>query len=379
MKTNLALFLLGVGLAASLRAQAPAPVAIQYAPGSLEQLVSPIALYPDALIALILPASTASTDVVLAARYLEQNGNPALVDNQPWNPSVTALAHYPDIIRWMDANLAWTQDLGQAYSLQPAAVMQAIQTMRSRALAAGGLQSSAQQTVLVTNNIIEIVPAQPNFIYVPYYDPAVVYVSGPRFGPPLIRFGLALSVGPWLHFECDWRDHRVRSRPWVPNRDRGRDVRPVPAGRPAPLPPVIRRAPDRTQIVPRPNTPPRPVRVAPTRPSPAAVNPHPRPEARPDSRANQTRERDRRHDEARSAPARRVLNRNQVAVQRPAATASVAPRRERAPQPVVTAQSRPTPSHVAPSRQAARPAPVRAASHPARNDDARHPGDPAER
>jgi len=213
MKTRLALVLLGVSVAtAPLRAQAP--TAVQYAPGALEQLVAPIALYPDPLIALILPAASASTDVVLAARYLEQNGDPAQIDAQPWDPSVKSLAHYPDLTSWMSTNLAWTQALGQAYSSQPAAVMQAIQTMRAKALAAGSLQSTPQQQVVQAANVIEIVPVEPSVIYVPYYDWNVVYDACPVWDYPLVTFRLCYPIGPWLHFGLDWREHRIWSHAW---------------------------------------------------------------------------------------------------------------------------------------------------------------------
>jgi hypothetical protein len=269
MKTILALFLLGVSLAASLRAQVPAPVVIQYASGSLDQLVAPIALYPDPLIALILPASTASTDVVLAARYFEQNDAPAQVDAQPWDPSVKALAHYPDLITWMDANLAWTQALGQAFASQPDAVMQAVQDMRSRALAAGSLQSTPQQQVVLTGGVIEIVPAQPSVIYVPYYDSAVVYETGPGLGYPLVTFGMAFPAGPWLYFACDWRDHRIRLGAWPRGRDNRRDGRSPAAGRFGP-PPATRRYPSSPRFDPRPgqwqHRPPRVSASEPTHP-----------------------------------------------------------------------------------------------------------------
>ncbi len=226
MKTPLALFLLGVSLVAPLRAQVPAT--IQYAPGALEQLVAPIALYPDPLIALILPASTASTDVVLAARYLEQSGDPAQIEAQPWDPSVQSLAHYPELISWMSSNLAWTQALGQAYAAQPTAVMQAVQTMRAKALAAGNLQTTPQQQVVQTANVIEIVPVEPSVIYVPYYDWNVVYEPVPVWSYPLVSFRLCYPIGPWLSFGCDWRDHRIVAGGWHRDWDdrRGWDRRP---------------------------------------------------------------------------------------------------------------------------------------------------------
>ena len=250
MKTNLALFLLGVGLTASLRAQAP--VAVQFAPGSLDQLVAPIALYPDPLIALILPASMASTDVALAARFIEQNGAPAQVDAQPWDPSVKSLAHYPDLITWMDSNLAWTQALGQAYASQPDAVMQAVQEMRSKAWAAGSLQSTPQQQVVLGGGVIEIIPAQPSVIYVPYYDSAMVYCAEPSWGHPLVTFGMAFPVGPWLSFACDWREHRIRQGAWSRGWDNRREGRSPAAGRFGP-PPSTHRYPSSPRFDSRPD------------------------------------------------------------------------------------------------------------------------------
>jgi hypothetical protein len=89
--------------------QSPAQNAAErLAPEALNQLLAPIALYPDALIALILPASTVPSDVVLAARYISSNGDPAQVANQPWEDSVKSLARYPDVLKWMDQNLEWT-------------------------------------------------------------------------------------------------------------------------------------------------------------------------------------------------------------------------------------------------------------------------------
>jgi len=249
VKTISALFLLGASLAASLRAQPP--VTIQYGPGSLDQLVAPIALYPDPLIALILPASTASTDVVLAARYFEQNANPAQIDAQPWDPSVKALAHYPDLITWMDANLAWTQALGQAYATQPDAVMRAIQEMRARAQAAGSLQSTPQQQVVLADGAIEILPAQPSEIYLPCYDPAIVYDTGYAWGCPLVTFGMAFPIGPWLSFACDWREHRIWRVAWTRGWDHRRDGRSPATGRFGP-PPGAHRPPGSYRDDPRP-------------------------------------------------------------------------------------------------------------------------------
>ena len=115
----------------------PLPATQILSQDSLKQLLAPIALYPDALIALILPASTVPSDVVLASRYIAGNGDPKQIPNQQWDNSVQSLASYPDVLTWMDQNLEWTTSLGQAFLVQPADVMNAIQQLRAQAQAAG--------------------------------------------------------------------------------------------------------------------------------------------------------------------------------------------------------------------------------------------------
>jgi hypothetical protein len=206
--------LFGLCFVALLHAQAP-DSSSSYAPEDLDQMLAPIALYPDALIALILPASTVPSDVTLAARYLEANGDPAQIDSQPWDDSVKALAHYPDVVKWMDANLAWTQAVGSAFAQQPADVMNSIQQLRARARAAGTLVDTPQQDVVMEDDNICIVPTQPEVIYVPEYDPDAVYDEG---GPPL-AFGAGCPVGVWLGYECDWVGFGVRVGVWHPGWD----------------------------------------------------------------------------------------------------------------------------------------------------------------
>lgn len=192
----------------------------------LEQLVAPIALYPDALIALILPAATSSSDVVLAARFLKSGGDVSQLDAQSWDDSVKGLAHYPDVLKWMDENLSWTQQLGQAYLDQPQAVMNAIQRARAQARANGVLVDTEQQQVVVEDSYIRIIPAQPNVIYVPRYDPQVIYVdrSGYYSPDPWLTFGIGFGVGSWLAYDLDWRsctiwvDHH-RHDHWRDHRD----------------------------------------------------------------------------------------------------------------------------------------------------------------
>ncbi|MEO5957672.1 MAG: DUF3300 domain-containing protein [Opitutaceae bacterium] len=180
----------------------------------LEQLLGPIALYPDALIALILPAAASPSDIVLATRYLQAGADPAQADNQPWEESVQALARYPDILNWMDQNLAWTKQLGDAFLAQPAEVMEAVQRLRAKARAAGTLVDTPQQQVVVEDRTITIVPAQPEVIYVPYYDPAVVYLPRPvyygsYYSSPFITFSPGFVAGFWLSHRLDWGSRRV--------------------------------------------------------------------------------------------------------------------------------------------------------------------------
>src|SRR5579864_1030067 len=121
----------------------PAPDAILRSSAELDQLLGPIALYPDPLIGLILPASTQPSQIVLADRYLANGGDPNQVQDQPWDASVQGLAHYPDVLKWMDDNLVWTTELGQAFASQQSDVMDAIQRLRSQAQSLGNLPSTA--------------------------------------------------------------------------------------------------------------------------------------------------------------------------------------------------------------------------------------------
>ncbi len=194
----------------------------------LDELLGPIALYPDALIALILPAATMPTDLVLASRYLGAGGDTAKVDEQPWDESVRALAHYPDVVKWMDDKLSWAILIGDAFVAQPVDVMQSIQRLRAKARAAGTLVDSDEQKVMEEEGSIRIVPARPEIIYVPYYDPAVVYVnSGPSWGwrTSVISYRWSYPTGVWLSYDCDWSNHRVwvvhshRRHRWYHDRD----------------------------------------------------------------------------------------------------------------------------------------------------------------
>jgi hypothetical protein len=190
------------------------PTAPQLEPAQLETLLGPVALYPDALIALILPATTAPSDIVLAARFLAANATSLPLETQPWDESVRSLARYPDIIKWLDENLAWTKQLGEVFLAQPAEVMQAIQRLRTRARAAGTLIDTPEQKIVTEGEIILIEPAQPAVIYVPRYDPEIVYVTrSPGWNTPYLYFGVGFATGAWLSYDCDWSGRTI----WVGN------------------------------------------------------------------------------------------------------------------------------------------------------------------
>ena len=207
IKTPVLLCLLA-GTTLSVRAQAaiPPPLpAYQALPtAQLDQLLGPIALYPDPLIAEILPASTLPTQIVLADRYnITGGGDPNQIDKQPWDASVQAVARYPSVLKWMDDNLNWTTQAGQAFLNQQPDVMNSIQRLRATASKLGNLQSSPQQQVIADGSDIEIIPADPQVIYVPVYQPDQVYYDS-AFGSPFMTFGIGWPIGAWLDYDCDW-------------------------------------------------------------------------------------------------------------------------------------------------------------------------------
>jgi hypothetical protein len=217
------LFLIA-GAALPLRAQVavppPMPAYQLLGDADLDKLLGPIALYPDPLIAQILPASTLPTQIVLADRYISGGGDPNQIDQQPWDASVQAVARYPDVLKWMDDNLGWTTELGQAFLNQQPAVMESIQRLRQSAANFGNLQSNPQQSVVTDGGDIEIVPADPQVIYVPVYQPAQVYYQN-CYGPPFVSFGIGFAVGFWLNCDFDWHNRNIivwnRGHPRPPN------------------------------------------------------------------------------------------------------------------------------------------------------------------
>ena len=165
----------------------------------LEQLVAPIALYPDTLVAQILAASTYPAQVAAADQWLRAQGNapPEQIAagasaQTSWDPSVKALTAFPQVLAMLDRNLQWTTNLGNAYYNQPQDVLQTIQVMRERAESAGNLQSTPQAEVSNNQGYIDIAPANPQMVYVPTYDPWAVYGQPVQ---PYPGFSLMDAVG----------------------------------------------------------------------------------------------------------------------------------------------------------------------------------------
>ena len=185
-----------------------APQGQPLSPEELGQLVAPIALYPDALVAQVLAASTYPTQIVEADRWVQSQGNMppdqlgAAANAQNWDPSVKALIAFPSVLAQMDKNIQWTTDLGNAYYNQPDDVMAAVQSMRARAQSAGTLHNTPQQVVSDDGGNIVIAPANPQVVYVPVYNPwgvyggPVVVYPGYYYGPPAgVYFGTGLAIG----------------------------------------------------------------------------------------------------------------------------------------------------------------------------------------
>jgi hypothetical protein len=215
----------------------PAPLS----PSELDQLVSPIALYPDPLLAQVLTASTDWNEIPAAAGWANQHSyltGDALAeaikeDNLQWAPSVLALLPFPSVLDMMARDPAWTQKLGNAALTQRPDVMDAVQRMRKKAHDFGYLQSNSNFNVVVDNGYVEILPVNPGFICVPTYDPFVVFapprpgffIGGAiRFGPG-IMIGAAFAPWGWASAGFIWGSHTllIDRAPWV----RGWDNRAV--------------------------------------------------------------------------------------------------------------------------------------------------------
>jgi hypothetical protein len=220
--------------AVSQSTDSPTAAAPQLSAQELQQLVAPIALYPDALVAQILAAATYPTQIVEADRWMQRHSNlkgeelAKEVDKQDWDPSIKALAQFPSVLENMDKNLSWTSSLGEAYASEPEDVTNAVQQMRQQAQKAGHLNSNEQERVTAQGNTILIEPVSPDVVYVPAYDPWLVYgapivaypgwypVPGIFWGGVGLSFGLGFGVGyfggfgwGWGHWGYDWHDRRA--------------------------------------------------------------------------------------------------------------------------------------------------------------------------
>jgi hypothetical protein len=202
-----------------------------YPPAELERVVSPIALYPDPLLAQVLAAATFAEDIPDAARwanehhYLTGGQLTAAVaaDRVPWDPSVQALLPFPTVLDMMASDMPWTQELGSAFLAQSADVMEAVQTNRRKATSYGYLRSNGQ-LIVREGPYIEILPVNPAFIVVPYYDPRLVFLP-PRRGFAVggaISFGFGVRLGVefepwgWGATRFGWPTHTViiNNAPW---------------------------------------------------------------------------------------------------------------------------------------------------------------------
>lgn len=218
----------------------PAVVPVAYAQGNsqtqankqsqaqLEALVAPIALYPDPLVSQILMASTYPLEVSEATNWLRANSNlkgnalNTALQQQNWDASVKSLVSFPPVLEMMGSQLSWTQNLGNAVLAQQSDTMSAIQALRAKAKKTGALQSNSQQTVTSqgsgSSETIVIQPANPQVVYVPSYNPTVVYGAWPypayppvAYYPPgyvagtaLLSFGVGMAVGAALWGGCHW-------------------------------------------------------------------------------------------------------------------------------------------------------------------------------
>jgi len=236
MKTRHWLLLLSLSFAVSAAGQTPPPTEpaatpapppaapVKRSAADLEKLVAPIALYPDPLLATVLPASVYPLEIVQAARFVADTNNLAKLDAQPWDDNVKAVARVPDAIKKLNADIAWTIELGDAFLAQDKDVMDAIQSMRGKAQKAGTLQTGTQQivtvtnmvvektveqqVVVVTNTVVQIAPASSSVVYVPTYNPYTVYYPPPAYvyNPyaPLVTFGVGMAMGAIIANNCNW-------------------------------------------------------------------------------------------------------------------------------------------------------------------------------
>jgi hypothetical protein len=182
----------------------PAHAQNYFSPQQLDEMLAPIALYPDPLLAQVLPACAYPQEIDQAAHFVQSNGTDG-VESQPWDDPVKAIAHYPDVLNLLDQNLAVTESIGQAFVGQQGDVTASIQRLRAQAYQSGNL-NNPQEVVDDQDNFITIAPANPDLMYIPSYDPSVVYqpYDAGYYGRPAISFGVGFGTGAWLNYGVDW-------------------------------------------------------------------------------------------------------------------------------------------------------------------------------
>jgi hypothetical protein len=190
----------------------PSPAA-GFTEAELDEMLGPIALYPDPLLAQVLPSTTFIDQLGEAQKTLNGKSDDELIAKQNWDISVKAVAHYPQVLQMMTEKQDWTTALGQAYVSQQPDVEKAIQRLRAEAKAAGNLVTSDKMIVetktVSGKQVIVVEPAQPEVIYVPQYNPEVVYVqqgpsTGAVVGASVLAFGAGLALGAWLNRGWHW-------------------------------------------------------------------------------------------------------------------------------------------------------------------------------
>lgn len=203
-------------------APAATPEADVFTAEELDKLLAPVALFPDALLAQMLPAAAYPIDIVKAHRWIGKNKaaveqkNFEDADRQDWDVSVKSMVRFPDLIKKMQDDLDWTTDLGEAFVEQPKDVADSIQRLRRKAMEAGALKSTPEQKVAVNDGSVVVQPANPEVVYVPQYDPEKAYKPSPA-GAALLGFGIGVLVGTALDDDdyWDWRGGYVYPPVWA--------------------------------------------------------------------------------------------------------------------------------------------------------------------
>lgn len=198
----------------------------RFSEDELDELLSRIALYPDPLLAQIIPASTFVEQLQEAQGTLNGSADEARIDDQNWDVSVKSVAHYPPVLKMMVDDVDWTTSLGQAYVLQPEDVGRSIQRLRADAYDIGNLETTPQQEVVESGDVINIYPAQAKTIYVPQYNSETVYTEPPQetsdgvstgavIATAAIAFGAGLIIGSWLNNDYDYYGRGIYYHGWA--------------------------------------------------------------------------------------------------------------------------------------------------------------------